>query len=97
MKTEDEDAGAEGARKARECKRIVDRDRRIMFKSKPRRLAKWAFLRGLRRRKGATVRLPWSCRGQLETSPNIRAEILKMRSVGPSQPRLGGVFASAFE
>ena len=51
MKTEDEDAEAEGARKARECGRIVDRDRRIMFKSKPRRLAKWAFLRGLRRRR----------------------------------------------
>jgi hypothetical protein len=46
MKTEDEDAEAEGVRKARECGRIVDRDRRIMFKSKPQQLANWAFLRG---------------------------------------------------
>jgi 2,3-bisphosphoglycerate-independent phosphoglycerate mutase len=46
IKTEDENAEAEGARKARECGRIVDRDRRIMFKSKPQQLANWAFLRG---------------------------------------------------
>jgi hypothetical protein len=57
IKTEDEDAGAEGARKARECERIVDRDRRIMFKRKPQQLVKCAFLRGVRRRRA-------SCRGR---------------------------------